>query len=413
MKKQFIKKTGMFTLFALALTACSKNDNPAPPEPEQVLEGGFIISTEATGVDDATYFLAATSLENEQDTISPKGSGTEVNNIFDYYLSFGYSGFVSLQYGAVGVGQRFTLDASGKVKTVGGRFELQGGGATAVGTVGDYVYTIRNSRDAAEGTMNRVELSGGDPQYSTFKSDEFTGYEGKKAFLIDIADSKDGFFYTSLHFSDNPEIDDVIIAKMNPTTLKAATIYTDPRLSVSGAFDRGARFSQIATTDKGDAYIFSGNNFGTKKAGALVIRKGASSFDKDYFWDIEAASGGYRFRKLWFIKDDKFLVEFYNDKFAAGEKTNGSGKACQYAVLDMSDKKFSWVSGLPGKENILDKDNMATTPYILQGKAYLGMTVIDKSPQFYIVDPETASAKKGLVVKDAQRICGATFVENQ
>src|SRR5690606_33357937 len=156
----------------------------------------------------------------------------------------------------------------------------------------------------------------------------------------------------------------------------------------------------------GDVYVFSGNNPGTKNAGALVIRKGAADFDSDYHWDIETASGGYRFRKVWYINDDRFLLEFYNEKSEAS--ASPSSVASQYAVLDMSEKKFTWVSGLPGKADIPDLG--MKWPYVFQGKVYMGVTSTSEAPRFYVLDPATGVAKKGLLVKNAESIESATFV---
>lgn len=413
MRNQFIKKSWILVLGACAMVAC-KDENPIPTVPvEKNPKGNFIIATLVPDVNNATYYLTAASLENEKDSISPKGAGLEFTNTFTQYMSYGYEGFVAIKYGRgdAHVGQRFTINPAGAATTIGNQFEIQNGFVTA-GTVGDYAYTIMSGYRAADktvGTMNRIGLSAGEPQYLTFKVNEFKGYEGKNAALIGLADGQDGSFYTSLHFHENKEIDDVVVAKINAKTLKTEAVFSDSRLSISGAFYRSARYSQIGAASNGDIYVFSGNNFGTKKAGALVIKKGATSFDKSYNYDLETASGGYRFKKVWHLKDDVFLIEFYNKKYAANEQPGLDGST-QYAVVHMQSKKFNWINGIPAKGDI---PNGVSWPYVFGGKAYLGITALDKFPQFYVVDPNTGNAKKGLVVKNASQIEAATFVEKK
>lgn len=411
MKTTFISKSWVVGLAVLTAVGC-KDNTPTPIDPiEENPEGKFIVATTVPGVSDATYFLTAASLDNAKDTISPKGSGLEFTNTFTQYMSYGYRGMIAIKYGQgnAHVGQRFTINSSGNVVTVGNQFELQNGFVTA-GIVGDYAYTIMSGFRAADpttGTMNRVGLNGGDPQFQTFKVNGFAGYEGKNAQLIGIAEGGNNTFYSGLNFSENPEIDNVVVAKINATSLATEAVYSDPRLSVSGASMRSARYSQIGTADNGDVYVFSGNNNGTKDAGALVIKRGASGFDQSYYWNLESASGGYRFRKVWHMIDDIFLVEFYNEFVKDGESP-GTLAAAQYAILHMEAKTFAWIQGIPSKANI---PSGVSWPYVFGGKAYLGITALDQNPQFYVVDPKTGNATKGLVVKDGSQIQSASFVE--
>ena len=413
MKNQLIKQSWIYAMAIFTLVACTE-ENPVPPTPvKENKEGKFLVAVSVPGSTTATYFLPANSLENEKDSISPKGTGLEFTNTFTQFMSYGHTGLVGIKYGRgdAHIGQRFTINPSGAAMTVGNQFEIQNGFVTA-GAVGDYAYTIMSGYRAADktvGTMNRIGLSAGEPQFQTFKVNQFSGFEGKNAALIGLADGKDDAFYTSLHFHENTDIDNVVVAKINAKTLKTEAVYSDSRLSISGGFYRSARYSQIGVASNGDVYVFSGNNFGTKKAGALVIRKGATTFDKGYFWDLEAASGGYRFSKVWPLLDDIFLIEYYNKKYEAG-KQPGMDASTQYAVVNMKEKKFNWVKGIPTYNNM---PSGLSWPYVFEGKAYVGLTELDKFPQFYAIDPQTGTAKKGLVVKDANEIQAAAFIEKK
>lgn len=417
MKNTLIKKSFLMALVALSVIGCSKEapTNVTPitetPDPiiDETLKGQFLV---AAVVGDATYFLSTASLEDANTPISTIGNGYEYSNTFSNYLSNAYKGFVALKYGqgSAHIGQRVTIDATGKASLLGEQFELQNGFVTA-GVVGENIFSIMSggrSSDITLATINRVPMSTGSPDFAYFKVDAFTGYEGKNAQLIGLVDAGNGSFYTGLDFSSDGE-DKVVVAKINANTQATEAVYSDDRLSFSGARYRSARYAQIGRASNGDVYVFSGNHLGTKKAGALLIKSGASGFDQDYFWDLETASGGYRFRKVWEVVDDIFLLEFYNESFDANVQS--SGIATQFALVDMSDKKLSWITGLPDKSEIPDLG--VKWPYVFDGKIYMGVTTSTEDPRFYVIDTETAKAAKGISVSNASSIEAATFVEEE
>lgn len=76
----------------------------------------------------------------------------------------------------------------------------------------------------------------------------------------------------------------------------------------------------------------------------------------------------------------------------------------------MGPKSFTWVtSGFP------DQDNIDTVgwPFTANGKAYLGVTTSDAEPAVYIIDPKTASAKKGITVTGVTSIQGLAKLSPQ
>ncbi|WP_028298533.1 DUF4374 domain-containing protein [Olivibacter sitiensis] len=413
MKNQFIKKSWILALAIFAATGCSDDDNPAP---EVTLEGQILVA----GVSGEATYLLSTSLEtieNPDAVLTNVNNGLEYNNTFTFWIPNAYEGIVALKYGQgnAHVGQRFTINSSGAPALIGAEFELQNGMITA-GLVGDYVYTLmsgnRATYDQTKATMNRVPMSDGTPQFQLFPVNEFAGYEGMNAALIGIADAGDGnSFYTSLNFWEDATVNDAIVAKINTNTLATEAVYTDSRLGISGGFMQSARFSHVGPAGNGDVYVFSSNNNGTKKAGALVIRSGANGFDQSYYWDIESVAG-YRIRKIFHVKDNKFLLEFYNTAYAAGEATETSGTfiSGHYAIADMSTKSLTWISGLPDKEIIRPGNNGLSDPYLFDNKLYIGISSTEEN-RFYTVDYNTGAAIKGARFDGVTSIRAITFVE--
>lgn len=130
--------------------------------------------------------------------------------------------------------------------------------------------------------------------------------------------------------------------------LNIKKVIYDGRIGASVGAQRSVRYTQSSADDEGNIYVFSGSASTDSKVGALRIKKGATEFDKDYYFNIFAAADGYRFRKAFHISGDKFLLEFYNDKTAYGNM-DASGKL---AVVDMSEKSLTWVTGIPDPTTI-------------------------------------------------------------
>ncbi|MBD1420928.1 DUF4374 domain-containing protein [Sphingobacterium chuzhouense] len=412
MKKQFIKQSLVLALAATLAVGCSSDDSPTP---DNVGNARFLVAVTAkgTGTSENTYFIPVESLDDASKSITPVGTGLEINETYSHYVHNGFESLVGLKYGQGGahLGLRVTIDPNtGNAVRIGQAFELQDGFITT-GKVGSTVYSAMSGNRAADktkATFNLIPLTQDEPKFAYMSVNAFTGYEGKNATIVGIADAGDGSFFTGLDFTlENPDMNDAVVAKIKASSLKPEAVYTDARLPLSGGQFKSARYSQIAEAGNGDVYVFAGNQKGLKTAGALRIKSGASGFDADYFWDIEAETG-YRFRKIWNLKDDIYLVEFFNDQAAQG--TASSGNATNYAVLAMESKKLTWVTGLPAKADIVE--GCMKLPFVYGGKAYLGITTTSSGESgFYVLDPTTGAATKGLSVKNAESIAAATYIK--
>lgn len=106
---------------------------------------------------------------------------------------------------------------------------------------------------------------------------------------------------------------------------------------------RSVRYAQAATDDEGNIYVFSGQSANDDHVGALKIAKGSKEFDKSYHFNIGEKSGGYRFRKVYHIGGDDFLLECFPEKGAVENMTPPQNGRCEH-----EDQSFKWVSRLPG-----------------------------------------------------------------
>ncbi len=420
MVNQFLRKALILVFAGTLLGSCSKSKNGSvEPETETPLQGQYLIAVGPNGATSnvaPVYMLTANSLEDANSSLTIVNNGLEINQGFNHFFQNGYLGLVGLNYTAgTGSGTRLSIDRQGKPVELGGKFDIENG-FVSLGMVGGVGYTasalVGDNKNQI--IINRIPMDGSVPQNTTVRVDNLPGYAGKSPIFMGFTDAGNSRAYTSLFFVNDRTIDDAIVARINLNTGAIEAVFSDARLGVSGATVRSARYSQIGTADNGDVYVFSGNHFGTKKGGALVIRSGATAFDQNYFWNIEddTQSQGYRFRKVWNLYEDKFLIEFYNDKYPLGTAITGAVPAAsQYAIVDMSDKKLTWISGLPAKE-LIPTSNALAIPYYFEGKIYFPITTATNPSRFYVVDPATAVAKPGLRV-DGGAIIGVTFVEKK
>ncbi|MCT6869123.1 MAG: DUF4374 domain-containing protein [Apibacter sp.] len=356
----------------------------------------------------SSYMLASDHLDTGTTTMSR--NGLEVGRVFTHFINNNYKSLVGLVYGQGGayVGYCFILGQNGKIQKLKGDGDMgfQVNSYNTVGNFGDYMIAARGSQALADGTTGAIfsfiEQKGNDLsiKQKTLHTNNIVG-NGYNPTISGIVDIGNGEFLTAVVTPNEP--DKVYVLALDED-LNVKRIYSDDRISYSSGRWRSAMYSQMGKDDSGNVYVFSGSfeSATTKPAGALCIKKGSTSFDKDYYYNIEQASGGYRFRKVFHITEDYFLLEFYNDL-----DYSIISSASQYAILKMSTKTFNWLrAGFPSKDQI----TATGWPLSCEGKIYLPVTTTNEQPTVYVIDPKTTSAKRGLVV-ESEGITGLSLLK--
>ncbi|HWK57843.1 MAG TPA: DUF4374 domain-containing protein [Parapedobacter sp.] len=391
----------------LAMVGCSKSENPGPGDGngEEHGEKYFIAATAGS----STYLLTANDLGAGTATIV--GNGVEIPRTYNMWVNNGTTASVGLIYaqGDPGIGISYGLDANGVLAPVGNEFQITSR-FTTYGAFDKYVITGVSGQTLTDGktgsVFNFIDLENHNSMtQKTVVTENFTG-NGQQATFSGIVDLGNGEFLTGLVVSEPKDPsqggggstgpvthpDSVWVAALD-ADLNVKRIYRDDRISYASGRFKSQYYSQIAKAGDGMVYVFSGAYDGntTKPAGALRIKGGATEFDADYYFNIEAESGGYRFRKVWHITEDYFLLEVYNDV-----EYGSSTPATQYAVVKMKEKTLKWVTqGFPAKNDI----TATGLPFADNGKIYFPVTTASAQPTVYVIDPATATAKAGLVVE--------------
>ncbi len=451
MKTNFLKNVltfGLISCMVLTFTVCSDDDNSTedpneedpvvvdPTDPDVVKDAFFI---QATG-DEYSYIMLLDNVNSGEVSISE--NYTQLMQSYTWIFNSDPAAAVGLYYsqGDPAPCLGYTVSSSGISKI--GETAIDGGFGT-YGYVGQYALAVRSGQTPA----------GDDGEALVHESGEFAGetrrdavilnvldvnsglanstgvyltmdelVEGQQATFAGIVDLGNNTFLTGLVVSDPPTGSTsngnttgdvrypagvwVAQFKLNVSSLSSSLelerIYESDKLSYAAGRMRSQYYSQIGLADDGYTYVFSGSFLGfsdesVPNAGALRIAKGATNFDSDYYYDIETALGGYKFRKVWHITESYFLLEVYNEVTPA---TPATAAASQYVVVNAAQRSLEWVNGLP------DKDEVISTglPYSSGGVIYFPMTAGSDDATIYIIDPETATATKGVTIIGAESI---------
>jgi hypothetical protein len=412
---------GCYACLSLFFASCDKENNE--PDPGSEAPGAFFLS--ATG-ETAQYILRADHPETGTMSIAENVKTLELSG-YTWIFNDNPSVAVGLIYqqGDPGIGLGYIVADDGSLQE-SGQFLITSR-FTSYGFFDRYALTSVGGQTPVDEQENALLDAGGNPrtdgvtfnfidlknnfsmQTKTITTLNIAG-NGEQATFSGVVDMGNGEFLTGLVLSQprDPNAgggassgaitypDSVWVAAFD-ANLNLKRIYRDNRISYSSGRFRSQYYSQIGKSDNGDVYVFSGSyeTTTTHPAGALCIRKNATAFDPSYYFNIEEKTGGYKFRKVWHITGDYFLLELYNDLV-----TSATGAATQYGVVNVSSKTFNWITGIPAK----DKITATGLPTAYDGKMYFPITAEAADPAIYVIDPATASAEKGLTVTGATSI---------
>ncbi|SEA06469.1 protein of unknown function [Arachidicoccus rhizosphaerae] len=390
-------------------SSCSKSDvsgsDSTTPETESSSKY-FVAAT----IDGFTYVMAVNDLSKDT-TITTQYPGTIEHE--GTYTQWGYNGTTALfaieyRQGNPAPGSVFQLSAAGAL-TQTNDFILDKGFNT-IGSFSHYLVAAANNEtltspyaDKTGSVFYAFDLDN-DNLITPYQvlAENFIG--DQTANFVGVADAGSDNFFTSVMLTATTDehpvnLDSIYVARIG-ADMQVQQIYKDDRLSYSGGKFKSARYGQLANDGDGNTYVFStGYDETTKKSGALRINKGADSFDQDYYFDIESATGGYKLRKVWNIKGDYFLLELYNETDGVTSNTS----ATHYAIANMQAKTATLITtGFPSIDNI----TATGWPFTADGKAYIPVVTTSGYPTVYVVDPATAVATKGISISDVTAIPG-------
>lgn len=445
-----MKNTKIFTLAAAALcgiatfSACSSDSDGGSRT--NFGQGDYVIAAVSEN-EEATYLLQTENIESG--ALSTTGDGLEVDNAtFWAYYKNKYLYRLVYAQGNAGVCTAYAMNADGNLyeRSMGYNITSR---FTTHGVYGDYIvmaasgattekendlnkYGVTfsiidvNSQSMITKTVvteNMVDNNGeyytfsgivesGGKLYSALCPQGYSAYGVSKGRVpaehTDLVNSETNILSPTIH------PDKVWVAVYNSIDdleSTTPTIISDERISFATSRMQSQFYPTIAADAIGNIYVFSASNSyyntsdtyaagspykSTKPCGVIRIPAGGNAFDS-YYANIEELSGGYPLFNVWHVAGDYFLLQMYTDK--TYEKTTSATPKQKLAIFRASSQSFAWVTGLPTESQI---SSFSRTPYFEDGKAYMPVTTLDGAqPAVYVIDAQTATATKGVVVESS------------
>lgn len=457
MKKNHLL-AGLFaaSLAGMALTSCSEDDQSGSNNNSNTSTGNYVIAATVTSSSTDTYvLLTAPSLDEGE--VTTQGNGL-VNEGATYWVFYTNRYLYALNYnqGEAGTTQSFILNNTGALEkrsqeyyvnrfTTYGYYDRYimttstGDGPTELKDENGYVpqsflasYLDVENQTYTSNTVNAstpflsenflgngeyVTLAGlaqvgtrlyaaavpmGLSQYGCMQKNDDGSYKWVLPGNEDLIKTESGgsgsgaYDKDELQWTQYP--DECWMAIFTDQTLTDWKLIKTDKISYACGRNRSQYYQMNWLADDGYMYVFSPSYAKTMKdarqqttlpAGVVRIDTKAEDFDPDYYYNLEAKADGASFLRSWYIGGNYFLLLMYDKAITASDKV-----ANRLAIFNVSNGDLSYVSGLP-----TDVSGFGNTPYMENGSAYIAVTTTSGYPAIYRIEPSTATASKGLVVK--------------
>ncbi|WP_262250172.1 DUF4374 domain-containing protein [Parapedobacter soli] len=380
---------------AALLASCNKSER-TPENP-----GNFIIAvTPAASTGVADYLLTASSLDTGR--ISTAGQGVEQDGTYRYYVTHNNK-FFSLLYGQGNPGAVTTYNIlDGKLNKLS---NFQTETVQAFAPVDDDLLIMKISRNITNpfASWYRINTNSLQIESEGQISTSAPSANGELAHFSWIKQVGNKVFapYFSIKACCGASFetaypDSAWVAVYSYPDMQLEKVIKDNRTSFIGRYF----VNGLGETENGDVYAFSasvamtdGALSSTKQSAIVKIPANTTEFDQSYFFDIEAASGGYSISDWFYVGRNKFIVllNTADEKgpYAAG-KTVG--------IVNVVDKTFKKVTGIPAATDI--KSITSLNNYSPQdGRfGYVGVNLVSGVGYIYKIDANNATGTQGLRV---------------
>lgn len=450
--------TGLFaaTLAGMALASCSEDEPNNGGNGDEAAKGNYVIAATVTSSSTDTYVLLTVPSLDEGE-VTTQGNGL-VNEGATYWVFYGNRYLYALNYhqGEAGTTQSFQMDAVGALEKRSQEYYVNR--FTTYGLYDRYIMTTSTGDGPSElkdengyvpqsflasyldvenqtytsnsvtvstpflsenflGNGEYVTLAGleqvgsklyaaavpmGLSQYGCMQKNEDGSYKWVRSGYEDLIKTESGgsgsgsYDKDELQWTQYP--DECWMVVFTDQTLTEYKLIKTDKISYACGRNRSQYYQMDWLADDGYVYVFSPSYAKTMKdvrqqttlpAGVVRINTTTETFDDAYYYNLEEKADGASFLRSWYIGGDYFLLLMYDKAITASDKV-----ANRLAVFNVTNGNLSYVDGLPD-----DVSGFGNTPYMENGSAYIAVTTASGYPAIYRIEPSTATATKGLVVK--------------
>ena len=450
--------TGLFaaTLAGMALASCSEDEPNNGGNGDEAAKGNYVIAATVTSSSTDTYVLLTVPSLDEGE-VTTQGNGL-VNEGATYWVFYGNRYLYALNYhqGEAGTTQSFQMDAVGALEKRSQEYYVNR--FTTYGLYDRYIMTTSTGDGPSElkdengyvpqsflasyldvenqtytsnsvtvstpflsenflGNGEYVTLAGleqvgsklyaaavpmGLSQYSCMQKNEDGSYKWVRSGYEDLIKTESGgsgsgsYDKDELQWTQYP--DECWMVVFTDQTLTEYKLIKTDKISYACGRNKSQYYQMDWLADDGYVYVFSPSYAKTMKdvrqqttlpAGVVRINTTTETFDDAYYYNLEEKADGASFLRSWYIGGDYLLLLMYDKAITASDKV-----ANRLAVFNVTNGNLSYVGGLPD-----DVSGFGNTPYMENGSAYIAVTTASGYPAIYRIEPSTATATKGLVVK--------------
>ena len=443
--------TGLFAaaLAGMALASCSEDEPNNGGNGDEAAKGNYVIAATVTSSSTDTYVLLTVPSLDEGE-VTTQGNGL-VNEGATYWVFYGNRYLYALNYhqGEAGTTQSFQMDAVGALEKRSQEYYVNR--FTTYGLYDRYIMTTSTGDGPSElkdengyvpqyldvenqtytsnsvtvstpflsenflGNGEYVTLAGleqvgsklyaaavpmGLSQYGCMQKNEDGSYKWVRSGYEDLIKTESGgsgsgsYDKDELQWTQYP--DECWMVVFTDQTLTEYKLIKTDKISYACGRNKSQYYQMDWLADDGYVYVFSPSYAKTMKdvrqqttlpAGVVRINTTTETFDDAYYYNLEEKADGASFLRSWYIGGDYFLLLMY-DKAITDKVAN------RLAVFNVTNGNLSYVGGLPD-----DVSGFGNTPYMENGSAYIAVTTASGYPAIYRIEPSTATATKGLVVK--------------
>lgn len=394
--KSNITKAVLALAVAAGLSSCSKNDDTTSRT-----RGNYILAVTpnaSTGV--ADYLLNVGSLDTGK--VSTRGNGLEQDGTYRYYVTHNNK-FFSMLYGQGNPGAVTTYTNDGGLLNKVKNFQTET--VQAFAPVKDDLLLVKIPRNISSPLANWYRVNTNSISIEGEGTIDVQAFapKGESAFFSwvkQVGDKVYAPYFTIKGCCGEPFAtdypDSAWVAVFSYPQMQLEKVIRDDRTSFIGRYFTDG----LSLAENGDVYAFSSSVAvknkvitSTKPSAITRIKAGTTEFDKSYYFDVEAASGGYNVTNWMYLGNNNFLVH------SATKEEKGAYVAGKtLAIVNVVNKTFTKVTGLPEMAAV---NSICTENYSPKDgrTAYVGINLKDGTSRVYKIDATTHTAREGLHVE--------------
>ncbi|PRY06389.1 uncharacterized protein DUF4374 [Pontibacter ummariensis] len=329
---------------SVAFTSCdSESESPSPVE-----ENPYVVSLAMAGSDGTFTYYTVPFEDVMTGTLSAVGQGIEQPGYYD---------FTQIDNTIYSIGGLDDVDVVGISQGEDGQLKR-------IGNV-SFDNSLADLIKVDDNTLLGLELSAASDvvKFHTIDANTVKVTSTKQHPVSDITELE-GPSYAGMRISGNhlflsyyisdpvtfatPYTDAAQVAVYTYPGLEFVKVIEDDRTGPIGGFNTK---SGLIKDEKGDIYALSHSNPAngysqtTQDGGILRINSGQTAFDPNYFFDVEAVTGGKNIAHLKYLGNGKALAEI-NAVENAAQKMWSDGPL-RTAIVDLYNKTVTYIDGIP------------------------------------------------------------------